>query len=143
LDSGEVRRILAGLHDLQCKEGDTIAAMLRNSPEYVALVLACRQAGLYLASINWHFKALEANHILTDSGARALVVDADLLEQVREGIPAGVSVILVSRGAAPPSIASPGPQAHHWANFGAGLPAMPPRAGASHGAIAYTSGTTG
>ena len=136
---GEIQRILAGLHDLHCKEGDTIAAMLRNSPEYVALVLACRQAGLYLASINWHFKALEANHILTDSGARAVVVDADLLDQVREGIPEGVGVILVSRACAPAC----SPQAHHWADFGAGLPAMPPRTGTSHGAITYTSGTTG
>ncbi|KDP84284.1 AMP-binding protein [Cupriavidus basilensis] len=135
----EIRRVLAGLHALDCKEGDTVAAMLRNSPEYVALLLACRQAGLYLASINWHFKALEANHILADSGARALIVDADLLDQIREGIPEGVDVIAVSRGAA----RSTGPRTHNWADFGSGLPAMPARTSTAHSAITYTSGTTG
>lgn len=135
----EIQRILAGLNGLQCKEGDTVAAMLRNSPEYVALVLACRQAGLYLVSINWHFKALEAEHILLDSGARTLFVDADLLGQIREAIPAGVDVVTVTRGDA--TVADQ--QARHWTNFGSGLPPMPPRAGILHGAVIYTSGTTG
>jgi long-chain acyl-CoA synthetase len=143
----EIQRILAGLHALQCQQGDTVAAMLRNSPEYVALVLACRQAGLYLASINWHFKALEAGHILSDSGARTLFVDADLLAQIREGIPEGVNVVAV----APSDATMPdrgvdlgvGHTMHRWADFGAGLPPMPPRAGLLYGAITYTSGTTG
>ncbi|WP_027794844.1 AMP-binding protein [Paraburkholderia acidipaludis] len=135
----EIQRILAGLHGLQCKEGDTVAAMLRNSPEYVALVLACRQAGLYLASINWHFKALEAGHILTDSAARTLFVDADLLAQIREGIPEGVHIVAV----APADTAATDREVHRWTDFGSGLPPMPPRTGLLHGAITYTSGTTG
>ncbi|WP_179403303.1 AMP-binding protein [Burkholderia guangdongensis] len=135
----EIQRILAGLNGLQRKEGDTVAAMLRNSPEYVALVLACRQAGLYLVSINWHFKALEAEHIVTDSGARTLFVDADLLGQIRDAIPEGVDVVALARGDA--TVADR--QVHHWTDFGSGLPPMPPRAGMQHGAITYTSGTTG
>lgn len=135
----EIQRILAGLHSLQCKEGDTVAAMLRNSPEYVALVLACRQAGLYLVSINWHFKALEAEYILSDSGARALFVDADLLGPIRAAIPAGVDVVAIARD----DVTVTAPQAYPWADFGDGLPPMPPRAGLLHGAIIYTSGTTG
>ena len=133
---GEIRRTLAGLHALHCKTGDTIAVMLRNSPEYVALVLACRQAGLYLASVNWHFKALEARHILEDSGARVLFVHEDLLASIQAGIPEGVAVVPV-----PAAAGSAAPSA--WARFGVGLPDMPPRTGFAHGAISYTSGTTG
>ncbi|MET0961418.1 MAG: AMP-binding protein [Noviherbaspirillum sp.] len=135
----EIERVLAGLQALQCAPGDTVAAMLRNSPQYVALVLACRRAGLYLASVNWHFKALEAQHILADSGARALFVDADLLEQVAGGIPDGLALVTVAGEAA----AAAAPGAQDWTTFGAGLPAMPARTGLVHSAITYTSGTTG
>lgn len=137
----EIDRTLAGLHALGCNEGSTVAAMLRNGPEYVAVVLACRQAGLYLASVNWHFKAMEARHVLVDSGARALFVHEDLLAQVSDGIPADVQVIAV-----PSPSHSSGSTTHpavNWTGFGAGLAPMPPRSGMTHGAIAYTSGTTG
>jgi long-chain acyl-CoA synthetase len=113
--------------------------MLRNSPQYVALVLGCRRAGLYLASVNWHFKALETQHILTDSSARALFVDADLLEQIAGGIPDGLALITVAGDSA----GATGPGALDWTAFGAGLPAMPARTGLIHSAITYTSGTTG
>ncbi|MFL9993504.1 AMP-binding protein [Paraburkholderia sediminicola] len=141
----EVRRVLAGLHALDFKEGDTVAAMLRNSPHYVALVLACRQAGLYLASINWHFKALEANHILVDSGARALFIDDDLLPQIREGIPAEIAVVTASSasGTKDNAVAPSFTNWARWEDFGAGRPSMPPRVGTAHSAITYTSGTTG
>lgn len=134
---GEIDRTLAGLHALGCGEGSTVAAMLRNGPEYVAVVLACRQAGLYLASVNWHFKAAEARHVLVDSGARALFVHHDLLPQISEGIPAEVQVIAV------PSSSSAACPAGNWTGFGTGLAPMPPRSGMPHSAITYTSGTTG
>ena len=143
--ASEIDRLLAGLHALDCGPGDTVAAMLRNSPQYVALTLACRRAGLYLASVNWHFKALEAEHILNDSGACALFVDSDLLAQIAGGIPDHVALITVAGDAAHAASASaPAPaRAQDWAEFGAGLPAMPARTGLVHSAITYTSGTTG
>ena len=134
----EIRRVLAGLHALHCKQGDTVAVMLRNSPEYVAVVLACRQAGLYLASVNWHYKALETRHILEDSGARVLFVHDDLLATAQPGIPEDVAVVAVSA-----TEADGGAQPDAWGRFGVGLPDMPPRIGFAHGAISYTSGTTG
>jgi long-chain acyl-CoA synthetase len=138
----ETDRVLAGLHATQCKEGDTVAVMLRNCPEYVALVLACRQAGLYLASINWHFKAGEAKHILIDSGAIALFVHQDLLAQIEQGIPADMAVIAIPSHSAETSPPSSKPL-ENWMDFGANLPPMPARSGMAHGAISYTSGTTG
>jgi long-chain acyl-CoA synthetase len=111
--------------------------MLRNGPEYVVLALACRQAGIFLATINWHFKALEARHILSDSGAVALVVHDDLLMQVESIVPAGVAIVVVANPAVPATLAD------DWRTFGIGQPPMPPRGDMQHGAIVYTSGTTG
>lgn len=143
----QIKRVLAGLSALGGQPGDTVAVMLRNSPEYVALVLACRQAGLYLASINWHFKALEANHVLVDSGARFLFVHDDLLAQIASGIPETIKVIVLPAGTAAPDAAAIAAAASltpvRWSDFGVGQPLMPPRPNIAHGAIAYTSGTTG
>ena len=147
----ETARIRAGLHAAGCRAGDTVAAMLRNGPAFVALVLACRQAGMYLVAINWHFKAAEAGYLLVDSGARLLVVHDDLIEQVRTGLPPGTVVVAVAADEtvdappASPSMASPpsptGPLP--WPRFGIDAAPAPPAVGLTHGTISYTSGTTG
>ena len=150
----ETARIRAGLHAAGCRAGDTVAAMLRNGPAFVALVLACRQAGVYLVSINWHFKAAEAGYLLVDSGARWLVVHDDLIEQVRDGLPPGTLVVAVAADETvdappashlpPPPSPSPPPTAMlPWPRFGIDAAPAPPAVGLTHGTIAYTSGTTG
>jgi long-chain acyl-CoA synthetase len=70
-------------------EGDTFAVMLRNSPTLIEIMLAARQIGAYFVPLNWHFKANEAGYILRDSGAKALVINSDLLAQICKGIPPG------------------------------------------------------
>ena len=138
----ETARLCAGLQALGCKQGDTVAVMLRNGPALVALVLAFRQAGLFVVAINWHFKAAEVNHLLLDSGARTLFIHDDLIEQVSEGLPEGL-VLLPVPADEQSCDAEDDPSATSWARFGAGQPPMSPRAGTLHGTIAYTSGTTG
>ncbi len=154
-------RVAAGLHRQDVREGAAVAAMLRNSPAHVALVLACRAAGIYLVEINWHFKAGEVAHLLADSGARLLFVQSDLLDRIEPGIPAGVGIVIVdpvadlvpdpaadsAAGAAARSPIKPRDRAGcrpiRWEDFGVGDPPMPPRIGLPHATIAYTSGTTG
>ena len=82
-------RISGGLRALGVGEGDTAAVMLRNGPAYVATTIACRRAGVYLVSINWHFKAAEAGFLLADSGARVLLVHEDLQAQIAGGLAPG------------------------------------------------------
>ena len=82
--AAEAARVAAGLAEMGVQEGMSVAVMLRNGPSCVTAVLACRQAGLYLVPLNWHFKAAEAGHVLRDSGARALVVHSHLVEQIRD-----------------------------------------------------------
>ncbi len=100
-------------------EGDVVAAMLFNRPEWLELMLACRRLGAYWCPINWHYKADEVRHILADSGAKLLVAEPGLYEDEGEGV------------------------IHDWASLREGQapwdgPERPPRAG-----MFYTSGTTG
>ena len=76
------------------KEGDTIAIMMRNEPALMDVMLAARQLGAYITPLNWHFKAEEAGYILQDSGAKVLVVHADLLPQIAAGIPPAMRVFI-------------------------------------------------
>jgi long-chain acyl-CoA synthetase len=118
----------SGLERLGIGEGDVVALMLHNSPAFIEAMLACRQLGAYSCPINWHFKADEAGFILRDSGAKALVVQAALLEQITAGVPSGLPLVAVEPGW------SAWRDAHQaWS----GAPRTP------RGNMPYTSGTTG
>ena len=69
----ECNRIAHGLRELGLKKGDTVAAILPNCAEYLALNLAVTQIGMFLVPINWHLAAPEVAYILKDSGAKAFV----------------------------------------------------------------------
>ena len=55
----ECNRLVHGLRALGLEPGDSVAAVLPNSAEFIALYLACAQAGWYLTPINWHLAAPE------------------------------------------------------------------------------------
>lgn len=69
----ECNKIVHGLRQLGLKKGDTVAAMLPNCAEYIALHLAVTQAGLFLVPINWHLASPEVAYILQDSAAKAFI----------------------------------------------------------------------
>ena len=75
--------------------GDVVAFMLYNEAVQLEIVLGARWFGARWYAVNWHFKSMEAHHILTDSGAKLLVVHAELWEQIRSGIPPGLRVFIV------------------------------------------------
>lgn len=142
-------RAASGLAALGVAPGDRIAVMMRNEPAYLEVILAADRIGAALVAINWHFRTDEAAHVLTDCGARVLVVHADLLPQIAAAVPAGITLIVVPT---PPEIAEA---------YGIGAaPAAPPGAldwpgwrdshrpwtaptPPSLGMMLYTSGTTG
>jgi carnitine-CoA ligase len=123
------------------KRGDRVAAMCRNRVELLDLVLGCAWLGAVAVPINTAARGPQLEHLLRNSGARALALDSELvdvlaslgrvdhLEQVwaLDGVPderpAGWPI-----GETPPP-GSPAPAAH----VGPGDTA----------AILYTSGTTG
>lgn len=143
----ESGRVAAGLRTLGLVEGDCVALMMRNCPEYVAAVIACRRAGCYVVAVNWHFKANEVNHILTDSGTKAFFVHDDLLGQAAGGVPNRLPVVVVERhdlgSAADPKNSALPSGATSYVAFGQGLPEFNEQILVTRGAIPYTSGTSG
>ena len=138
----ESGRIAAGLRAKGLKDGDCVALMMRNCPEYVAAVIACRRAGLYVVAVNWHFKAGEVRHILTDSGSRAVLIHSDLVDLAADGIPASLPVIVVERSDAGAVGREPDLGKLHafvaYDALGAGLPAFDEPVANTRGSIPYT-----
>ncbi|KJK22897.1 long-chain fatty acid--CoA ligase [Burkholderiaceae bacterium 16] len=131
-------RLAGGLRALGLNEGDVVAVLLRNDPVFADIVHACRTAGVYYCPINWHFTGEEIRFLMADSGAKALIVHADLLDGVRAAVPEGVQVL---------AVAVPGKDSAAGASdYESWLDAQSPYDGprvAPRGHMAYTSGTTG
>jgi long-chain acyl-CoA synthetase len=96
-------RIAGGLHKLGVKQGDCVCILMRNDIVFLEVVYATMRLGAYAVQVNWHFKPEEINYVLKDSGALVLVGHVDLLQLLRDAIPAGVTVLSV---ATPPEILS-------------------------------------
>jgi len=60
-----------------------VAAVLPNGHEYLELLLATGQVGLYLVPVNWHQVQAEIGYILRDSGAKLVVAAADQAREIR------------------------------------------------------------
>ena len=90
-----VARAAAGFSAMGIGVGDTVAIMMRNDFAFIEASMAANFAGAHAVPINWHFQAEEMAYLLRDSGAKVLVIHADLVPQVQAGIPDGVEVFVV------------------------------------------------
>jgi len=88
-------RAASGLAALGVGEGDVVAVMMRNEPEAMEAILAAGHLGAYWCGLNWHFKDEEAGWVLGDSRAKVLIIHADLIAQVANGLPPGLPLIAV------------------------------------------------
>jgi fatty-acyl-CoA synthase len=70
--------VAARLEALGIERGDRVAAYARNSDTYVLLWLACARGGFVHVPVNYALTPPELAYIVTQSGATALVYDADL-----------------------------------------------------------------
>src|SRR6516164_3878230 len=86
-------RIASGLHRLGVRPGECVAILMRNDIAFIEAAYAAMRLGAYGVPINWHFKPEEINYILKDSGTSVLIGHADMLHQLREAIPSGVTVV--------------------------------------------------
>src|SRR5579859_7070881 len=76
----QVNRLSRGLQSLGLRRGDSIAAMLPNSPAAWEVFLAMQQVGLYLTPINFHLVGPEIAYILQDCEAQVFIVHAQYAE---------------------------------------------------------------
>ncbi|MGK5552803.1 AMP-binding protein [Actinomadura kijaniata] len=72
----EVNRLSSALRSLGLREGDAVATVLGNRREFLTVLFAAMQTGLYLVPVNRHLTAPEIAYVLADSGARAVVGEA-------------------------------------------------------------------
>jgi long-chain acyl-CoA synthetase len=138
-------RASTGMLELGVGAGDRIALLLRNSIEFLEASIATVPLGASAVPINWHWRGDEIAHVLTDSGAKALIVHSDLWPAIAASVPAGVQVILVpadGENSQPPDASLPA-GAPWWPEWLADHEpwAQPPEAAPV--SIIYTSGTTG
>jgi long-chain acyl-CoA synthetase len=136
-------RASRGLHELGIDAGDRVALLLRNSLEFLEASIATAPLGASAVPVNWHWRGEEIAHVLSDSGARALVVHEQLWPAIAASVPAGVQVLIVPEEAHAGSPAELPPGARPWPEWlSAHEPWDEPPQG-SPVSIIYTSGTTG
>ena len=121
------------------RRGDAVAYIGENSPQFLQVMFGAAQLGAVFVPLNTRLAAPEMQHILVDSGARAVVLDPEFLERAMPGIEAGrIAHVIVTGEGLPghPGLARLVAEAsggHTVADVGLDDPA----------AIIYTSGTTG
>jgi long-chain acyl-CoA synthetase len=88
-------RIAGGLHQLGVRQGDSVCILMRNDIAFIETAYGAMRLGAYGVPVNWHFKPEEINFILRDSGTSVLIGHADMLHQLRDALPPGVTVLSV------------------------------------------------
>ena len=154
LDGGvlqdRARRAASGLAALGVGRGDLIALYLRNDFAFLEASAAAGLIGAYPTPVNWHYAPEEARYLFENSGARAIVIHADLVEGVRAVLPDGVPVLVVTtppevgdaHGVPPEARATPSDMID-WSSWLEGFEPLVPSPAEPPGTIIYTSGTTG
>ena len=147
-------RLAGALIALGVGPGDRVATLVENSPEAMLSWWGVVLAGAVAVPVNTAYKGEYLRHQLQDSGSRALIVEASLVERAApvvaqiEGLDHVIVVgstdhrPVVVGGASEPVA---GATVHRWEDLLAGAEAPPPPAvrPAALATFVYTGGTTG
>ena len=143
-------RAASGLASLGVGKGDTVALYLRNDFPFIEASLAAGRLGAYPTPVNWHYTEDEARYLFENSGAKVIVIHADLLAPIAAVLPAGVPVLVVETPAEIAAAYGVDPARRRipegCTDWSAWLEGFEPHADANTpapGTIIYTSGTTG
>jgi fatty-acyl-CoA synthase len=138
--AGRAAALAGGLADRGICQGDVVALLSYNCPEFLEAIFAANYLGAVAMPINWRLAAPEVRYILEHSGAGALVCDESLLQlatEATEGLEPTLARIVIS------PVAENG-----WIRLGdlrdssTGAPQVAAAADDVH-RLMYTSGTTG
>src|SRR5881392_2328679 len=91
-----IARAATGFRAFGLSGGVPVAMMLRNDFALFEVSGAAAALGSPVVPINWHLKAEEVAYILADSGAGILVCHADLLPQIKDGLPSHIRLFIVT-----------------------------------------------
>jgi long-subunit acyl-CoA synthetase (AMP-forming) len=95
------RRIAGGLAQLGVGNGDTVALMLANRPEFVACDLGAVALGAVPFSIYQTSSADQIAHVVRDAGSKVAIVEAEFLDRIeaaRADLPELEHVVVVGDG---------------------------------------------
>jgi long-chain acyl-CoA synthetase len=94
-----LNRLINGLRGLGLGLGDTVALLGGNRHEWCEVTAATGTTGMVVVPVNWHFSADEVAYVLEDSGARALVADAEFAATARDAAErAGIDIRIAFGG---------------------------------------------
>ena len=99
-------RAASGFAALGVGQGDAVAWMLRNDLPVFEVTAAVGRLGAYPVPVNWHYTGEELAYVLADSGAKALVVHADLHARLRDALAGMAQPPAVLVAETPPEIAA-------------------------------------
>src|SRR3984957_15923289 len=71
-------------------KGDRVAILSLNRPDYLVLLYACARLGAMLVPLNWRLAVAEQLFILSDAGAKVLVLErafADVIPALEKNLP--------------------------------------------------------
>ena len=136
LDAGS-NKMAQLMRSIGLKPGDAIGMMVRNGTDFACCYWGATRCGLIVTLLSTHLKPAEAEYILHDSGAKALIVSASL----------GEAPLALAAGAAVPYIffadGDPIAGARSLRDDLASQPATPVSDEISGFHMLYSSGTTG
>ncbi|HVA79650.1 MAG TPA: long-chain-fatty-acid--CoA ligase [Candidatus Binataceae bacterium] len=78
-------------HDLGVRQGDRVAMLLHNRPEFIEIYWAVIELGAVIVPVNFRLQAREIAYILNDSGASILLAEPEFAEMfgtLRAEVPA-------------------------------------------------------
>ena len=95
------QRVAALLREAGLRRGDGVALVLPNRPEFFEITWGCQLSGLYYSAVNTHFTPDEVAYVIDDSEAKAVFIDASMVELGKRILAAngGVDVHVVVGGA--------------------------------------------
>ena len=93
-------RAASGLASLGIRKGDLIALYLRNDFPFIEASTAAGLLGVYATPVNWHYTPDEAAYLFENSGAKAIVIHADLIAPIASATSCSVGGLPVLRSRA-------------------------------------------
>jgi long-chain acyl-CoA synthetase len=87
--NADINRLARALRARGLRQGDAVALMCTNRPEFIEVLYAASRIGLRLTPINWHLTGEEASYIVENCEAKAFVCSAELGDKVKVAAEAG------------------------------------------------------
>ncbi len=119
--------------------GDRVAILAANHPDYLVTLYACARLGAMLVTLNWRLALPEQLFILSDSGAKVLIVDREFSAVVPQLAQALPDIKVIGLDYTPEDA----PSFEAMLAAGAGDGRNPHTDTSSPLLLVYTSGTTG